>query len=615
MEDGEQRRTSLLINESVQDATQVMETPEQNLHGAELNDAIADTNAFRQLRGFRDEQDMVVGLAFTTPFESKQFTLFPYILHVDATADTNKETFSLVTIAGKDSYGKMFVILRAFLPSEKSWAYRWLFQTALPKLLDNSALRCVKVAVSDGDSQEIGQLCSAIGRFFPEAYRIRCGWHIVDRGWNRIVKLPLGGYTKRKRAAHLTGQSRRKPPPLTFANKMARIIYRWIFSWCRPGYCITRDEFITSYALFVDFLHSDDVNSVFGKEASKLILKFVRENVLPHEDHFCYYKRHGVFHLETNTNCGLEGLQNGIKNSSNPLRPSTKLEKAVRVLEKNSTIKAFDRSIAICDRVSSTKLWSLSSTSARVTDVAESMITREWQAGTNYTCFMSRPRTWQVKKRTEDQEPCSSDDNVASALEHQNQDPLSRNLTGIIPVFDRVYEVHADEDNVLKCSCKNQERNGFPCRHVACVLCREPNFAHLHPEGFPLSAISVMWHTAYYLYGISSEAEHQPIHETYMQLREQDTTGVRIPQHISIPEPGKITNECNVLDRRAVDRVRNYDTVHARKCYQNAVSLADNPGFSSVVPPGMTQQSNVNHSQDSLWDDDDDCFTLQEGLL
>ena len=334
MENGEQRRTSLLINESVKDTSQVVETPEQNLHGTELSDAMSDTTAFRQLRGFRDEQDMVVGLAFTTPFESKQFTLFPYILHVDATADTNKETFSLVTIAGKDSYGKMFVILRAFLPCEKSWAYRWLFQTALSKLLDNDALTCVKVAVSDGDSQEIGQLCSAIGRFFPEAYRIRCGWHIVDRGWNRVVKLPLGGYTKRKRAAHLTGRSRRKPPPLTFANKVARIIYRWIFSWCCPGYCITPDEFITSYALFVDFLTSDDVISVFGEDASKLILKFVRENVLPHEDHFCYYKRHGVFHLKTNTNCGLESLQNGIKNSSNPLRPSTKLEKAVRVLEK-----------------------------------------------------------------------------------------------------------------------------------------------------------------------------------------------------------------------------------------------------------------------------------------
>ena len=349
MENGEQRRKSLLVNESGQDATSLTETLEQNLHGNELSDAIEDTHAFRELRGFSDDQDMVVGIAFTTPFEAKQFILFPYVLHVDATADTNKETFSLVTIAGKDSFGKMFIVLCAFLPCEKSWAYRWLFQTVMPKLLDNNALSRVKAAVSDGDSQEIGQLCAAIYRFFPEAFRIRCGWHIVDRGWDRIVKLPLGGYTKRKRAAHLTGRARKKPPPLTLANRVARIIYRWIFSWCRPGYCITRDEFLISYALFLDFIGSKDVLSLFGEEACNLIIKFVRENVLPHEENFCYYKRHGIFHLETNTNCGLEGLQNGTKHSSNPLRPSTKLDKAVRVLEKNSKIKAIDRSIAICD--------------------------------------------------------------------------------------------------------------------------------------------------------------------------------------------------------------------------------------------------------------------------
>ena len=115
MEDGEQCQTSMLINKLVHDTTQVLETPEQNLYGAELSDAMADINAF-----CRDKHEMVIGLAFTTPFESKQFTLFPYILHVDAMADTNKETFALVTIAGKDSYGKMFVILRAFLPCKKS---------------------------------------------------------------------------------------------------------------------------------------------------------------------------------------------------------------------------------------------------------------------------------------------------------------------------------------------------------------------------------------------------------------------------------------------------------------------------------------------------------------
>ena len=153
---------------------------------------------------------------------------------------------------------------------------------------------------------------------------------------------------------------------------------------------------------------------------------------------------------------------------------------------------------------------------------------------------------------------------------------------------------------------------GFPCHHVACVLRREPNFAQLHPEGFPLFSISAMWHTAYYLYGISNEKEHKHIHETYIQLRDQDTTGVHIPDHISIPEQGTTLhgNKGSVSDLLAVECVCNYDTVHVCKCFQNVVSTAPNLGFSSLVPPDMTQQSNANHSQESY---SDDFFTLQDG--
>ena len=113
-----------------------------------------------------------MGIAFVTPFKAKQFVLFPYVLYVDATADTNKKPLSLVAIAGKESFSKMFVVLRAFLLCEKAWAYQRLFQTILPKLLDNNALTHVKAAVSDGDFQEIGQLCAAISHYLGESFQI-----------------------------------------------------------------------------------------------------------------------------------------------------------------------------------------------------------------------------------------------------------------------------------------------------------------------------------------------------------------------------------------------------------------------------------------------------------
>ena len=59
--------------------------------------------------------------------------------------------------------------------------------------------------------------------------------------------------------------------------------------------------------------------------------------------------------------------------------------------------------------------------------------------------------------------------------------------------------------------------------------------------------------------------------------------------------------------------MRNYHTPHVCKCFQNIVSTAENLQFSSVVPPGMTQQSNVIHSQESYSGDEDDFFTLEDG--
>ena len=79
-----------------------------------------------------DSKEMMVGIAYGMPFELEQFCLFHVSMHIDTTADTNKEGHPLVTVTSKDSYGRMFFILCAFLPGEQAWAYKWLFQTVFP---------------------------------------------------------------------------------------------------------------------------------------------------------------------------------------------------------------------------------------------------------------------------------------------------------------------------------------------------------------------------------------------------------------------------------------------------------------------------------------------------
>ena len=89
-----------------------------------------------------DSQEIMVGLAFTMPFETRQFELFHVCLqHIDATADSNKEGRPLVTLSSKELHCNMFLVLRAFLPTEQSWAFQWLFQTACPAFLGKEVMR------------------------------------------------------------------------------------------------------------------------------------------------------------------------------------------------------------------------------------------------------------------------------------------------------------------------------------------------------------------------------------------------------------------------------------------------------------------------------------------
>jgi hypothetical protein len=83
-----------------------------------------------------------------------------------------------------------------------------VFSCVVPALLEKDVLKRIKIIVTDGDSQEISQLDDAISKFFPDAYRIRCSWHIIDRGWHKKVKVALGGKSRKKRAIGSLGQPR-----------------------------------------------------------------------------------------------------------------------------------------------------------------------------------------------------------------------------------------------------------------------------------------------------------------------------------------------------------------------------------------------------------------------
>jgi hypothetical protein len=113
------------------------------------------------------------------------FLALPEVLGVDATHETNNEGRPMITITIKDSNGNVIAVIRCFAPNERSWTFRWLFQEALSALLREHALLNVRVIITHGDSQEMTQLDYAIDRFFTNAIRVRCRWHLVCQGRKR----------------------------------------------------------------------------------------------------------------------------------------------------------------------------------------------------------------------------------------------------------------------------------------------------------------------------------------------------------------------------------------------------------------------------------------------
>ena len=95
----------------------------------------------------------------------------------------------LLTVGVRDRKFNMNIVLRAFIPNERSWLFCWIFQCGIPTLMGTEACKKVKLIVTDGDSQEYTQLDAALkANIYGEAKRRRCGWHIIEKGSNSHIK-------------------------------------------------------------------------------------------------------------------------------------------------------------------------------------------------------------------------------------------------------------------------------------------------------------------------------------------------------------------------------------------------------------------------------------------
>jgi hypothetical protein len=442
-------------------------------------------------QGLQDSQDVFLGVAWVLPGEKHLLQLFPYVIHIDCVEDTNNEKRSLFTATGRDSSGTMFTILRAFLPNQCAWVFRWLFQNVFPRMFGKELLSHVTTIITDGDAQETSQLDLAIKLLFPQVFRVRCVWHIVDRGMTKYFPKPLA----------------RKNVDLELYNKWDRVrltVRSWLFSWSDER-CETKEEFMLSKALFLDYIQSDTVKEALGTHGFDQLQDFYGKRIEPHEDYFVFYRRRNLFHLDTNSNSAHEGTNNGIKYHSVPVRPTHGLVESTRILTRQSKLKCGDTKVRNAASDTSRSLWSNLPTADHITRLGNSLLSTQWKASHKYIAMGPCNNSWLVM------------------LDPNKKTKKSSSISNEIPEFQRIRTIERDcSTGVLNCSCNYFQRVGIPCRHILCILCSVHGSEF---TGISHKDIRVYWWTMYSHFGLSQQTHHKSMMKLLFKLRDNDCQG------------------------------------------------------------------------------------------
>ena len=89
----------------------------------------------------------------------------------------------MLNTSGRDTHGKMFIILRVFLPNEIAWVFCWIFLLVIPTLFPSYVLSQGKEIITDGCPQEFTHIDHARKTIFKNALRIQCRYHLARMGW------------------------------------------------------------------------------------------------------------------------------------------------------------------------------------------------------------------------------------------------------------------------------------------------------------------------------------------------------------------------------------------------------------------------------------------------
>lgn len=341
----------------------------------------------RKSRGIKDEEQVFHCIAWTHEDMLRYFLLCPEVVTFDVTSHTNCSGFHHLSFSCRTSIDKQVLFCRIWIPDQRRVSFRYVFREALPKILPNYVLFRVRFLMCDGDPQQNIEIRLALQYLFPNAIVALCAYHLINMGWNRHVC-----------NANFNSKSKRNKNDAWML--FTKQVHAWLYSFTRPGYCVSREEYeISKYMLILCLTSNHALKVARGNEhLIKSAVSFVRDYVFPNEQNFLFHERKHIFHLNVMCSSAQEGLHNGLKGHAAGVKATMQLHTSAAAMSVQDDTRSTQLDLIVGSdfRNRDKSSWSSSPTSQSVLTYAEGLILESYKQAKLYKVRRVGPSLFQV---------------------------------------------------------------------------------------------------------------------------------------------------------------------------------------------------------------------------
>ena len=526
-------------------------------------------------------KQVLLGVAWCREDERQLFCRYPEILMVDTTFQTNNQGRPLFTSVGVGRDMESFSPFRVLLPSQCRWVFGWIWDIVAPTLLGPEILERVQLVLTDGDPNIYLSFEQYKDKHYPNAVHGLCAYHLV------VKALQQGGRFREFGAPEVKQQID------TFRH--------WMLGWMSNGGPETDEEFEMSRSLLIEWLQGfqettdspGKIEDALAYNSQELHNEYLR--IMEYKSRWYFPARKHLFHLRQKTTSKCEAGHHTMKvKSSKCVTPAMTMLQSVKTQDRQQGLRMTEYrwKLQISDGLD--PMWADTLTSSSLTRMGESMAKQTKEQKESYT-YQLEESTGSILLKRLDQHGtfCHNCKAVEISDETETEENATSDVPEIcysccngspIPTFARVREIsftplHSGK-YVMSYDCADNE--GFPCRHVGCLLQMKPH--HFAPR----------WHKEYSHYG---ERDFPKDRSKYFSEKIRDQRLI-VTESEMLQVLDVARQHVPVHDLSELPRTQCFQRKKLREFTQvdNGLDLVNNTGLDNEV--GMSQDSEYNFVPD-----------------